>query len=96
MNVYILARVADALDSAHLQGVILRDVKTANILLTSTDRANWSDFGLSVQIGESQESGVVRGTPHYMSLEQAKGKRLDHRTDLYSFGVLLYVQRPAL
>jgi predicted Ser/Thr protein kinase len=86
----ILAQVADALDYAHHQGVIHRDIKPANVLLTSSDQAKLSDFGLSMLSDMAQETGVVRGTPHYMSPEQAKGRRLDHRTDLYALGVILY------
>ncbi len=86
----VLAQVADALDYSHHQGVIHRDVKPANVLMTRSDSAKLSDFGLSVLIETNQESGVIRGTPHYMSPEQAKGKRLDHRTDIYSLGVMLY------
>lgn len=86
----LLAQVADALQYAHRQGIIHRDVKPANILLTAQDQAKLSDFGLSVPVDEVQESGMTRGTPNYMSPEQAKGKRLDHRSDLYSLGVILY------
>ena len=86
----VVAEVADALDYAHHQGVIHRDVKPANVLLTAADRAKLSDFGLSVLTDDTQETGVVRGTPHYMSPEQARGKKLDHRTDLYALGVILY------
>jgi len=86
----VVAQVGEALNYAHHQGVIHRDVKPANVLLTSGDQAKLSDFGLSVMAGAAEETGVIKGTPHYMSPEQARGKRLDHRTDLYSLGVMLY------
>jgi serine/threonine-protein kinase len=89
-RVTILAQVADALNYAHHKGLIHRDVKPGNVLLTSADLAKLSDFGLSLDAAETQESGIVRGTPHYMSPEQAKGKKLDHRTDIYALGVMLY------
>ncbi|MGE3820213.1 MAG: serine/threonine-protein kinase [Isosphaeraceae bacterium] len=89
-RVRVVAEVAEALDYAHHQGVIHRDVKPANVLLTSSDRAKLSDFGLSMMVEAGDNSGHVRGTPHYMSPEQAQGKRLDFRTDLYSLGVMLY------
>ena len=86
----VLAQVGDALDYAHHQGVIHRDVKPANVLLTATDIAKLSDFGLSLIEGSDQATGTIKGTPQYMSPEQAKGNRLDYRTDLYSLGVMAY------
>ena len=86
----VIAQVADALDYAHHQGVIHRDVKPANVLMTAAGAAKLSDFGLSLIADDAQVSGTIKGTPHYMSPEQAKGKRLDHRTDLYALGVMLY------
>ncbi len=86
----INAQVASALDYAHHQGVIHRDVKPANVLLTAADQAKLSDFGLSMMAEAVEETGTVRGTPQYMSPEQARGKRLDHRTDLYSLGIMIY------
>lgn len=86
----VIAQVADALDYAHHQGVIHSDVKPANVLMTSGDAAKLSDFGLSLIAEDVQVSGQIKGTPHYMSPEQAKGKRLDYRTDLYALGVMLY------
>ncbi|MEW5868643.1 MAG: serine/threonine-protein kinase [Chloroflexota bacterium] len=90
----IVESVGAALEYAHQQGVLHRDVKPSNVLLAKDGRIYLADFGLArmAQAGESTiSSDVMLGTPQYISPEQAKGARnLDGGTDIYSFGVLLY------
>jgi serine/threonine protein kinase len=86
-------QVAQGLAAAHAQGLIHRDIKPANILLeTEVDRVKISDFGLARAIGDIQmtSSGILLGTPEYMSPEQARDDSLDYRTDLFSLGAVLY------
>lgn len=83
----------DALDFAHSQGVIHRDVKPPNLLLDAGHRIKVTDFGIAVVVGERRmtQTGVTLGTPHYMSPEQIRHPQdVDHRTDVYSFGLVLY------
>ena len=92
-TVRIGLQVATGLAAAHRQGIIHRDVKPANILLEEgLDRAVVTDFGLARVADEATmtRSGIVSGTPQYMSPEQAKGQPLDARTDLFSLGSVLY------
>ena len=91
-----LAPLADGLDHAHAAGIIHRDVKPSNVLLDSDGAAVLADFGIArILEGGSTESRLTRqklvvGTPEYMSPEQVLGKTVDHRSDLYSFGIMLY------
>jgi serine/threonine-protein kinase len=90
----IIARdVLDALDHAHQQGVIHRDVKPSNILLDADGHASLTDFGIALSLGRQRvtQASTSLGTPHYMSPEQIRSPRtIDHRTDVYSFGCVLY------
>src|SRR5258706_3143318 len=86
--------VGSALAYAHKQGILHRDIKPSNVLLSNDGQIYLADFGLAriAQSGESTlSSDMIMGTPQYISPEQAMGKKdLDQRTDLYSFGVMLY------
>jgi serine/threonine protein kinase len=87
-------QIARGLEAAHAQGLIHRDIKPANILLEhGTGRPKITDFGLvrSADDASLTQSGAISGTPLYMSPEQAQGQKVDHRSDLFSFGSVLYV-----
>jgi len=86
------ARVAEALAYAHRQGVVHRDVKPANVVVDlATDSIKLTDFGIA-RISDAQRTrtGLLLGTPAYMSPEQIAGQQLDGRSDLYSLGVTLF------
>jgi len=89
----IARQAAAGLAAAHAQGVVHRDVKPANILMEeSIDRVLISDFGLARTVDDATltRTGVVAGTPHYMSPEQASGQPVDQRSDLFSLGSVIY------
>ena len=98
----IALQTCDALAEAHTHGIIHRDIKPENILLTNRGRVKLVDFGLTKAVppkagiggataAESlTESGTVMGTLSYMSPEQLRGERLDERTDIFSFGIVLH------
>lgn len=88
----IIARVADALDYAHGQQVVHRDIKPANIMYeAASDQVKVTDFGIARITDSSRtKTGMVLGTPSYMSPEQLAGKKIDGRSDLFSLGVTLY------
>lgn len=97
--VSILKQLADALDYAHTQGVVHRDIKPDNILVEPSGRAVLTDFGVArLAASDLTRTGEVLGTPHFMSPEQVTGEAVDGRSDLFSLGVVLYLmvsgQRP--
>ncbi|MEK6259835.1 MAG: serine/threonine-protein kinase [Planctomycetota bacterium] len=86
-------QAALGLAAAHAQGLVHRDVKPANILLeTNVDRVMLTDFGLARAVDDATltRTGIIAGTPQYMSPEQANGDAVDHRSDLFSLGSVLY------
>jgi serine/threonine protein kinase len=85
-----VSEIAEALEYAHLNGVIHRDIKTPNILIDHHGRALLADFGIAHSANKTGSFAPSLGTLRYMSPEQLEGKPSDHRSDLYSLGVVLY------
>ncbi|KOU67696.1 protein kinase domain-containing protein [Streptomyces sp. NPDC054949] len=90
----IVAGVLEALAYSHQHGIVHRDIKPANVIITDTGAVKVMDFGIARALHGVQstmtQTGMVMGTPQYLSPEQALGKAVDHRSDLYATGCLLY------
>jgi len=87
----IVSLVAEALGYAHDRQVVHRDIKPANIMLMKNDQVRVADFGIARVISSSKtHTGVIFGTPNYMSPEQVAGKKVDGRSDLFSLGIVFY------
>ncbi|MCL5269152.1 MAG: protein kinase [bacterium] len=88
-------QICEAMAYAHSIGIVHRDIKPANLMLTKDDQIKVTDFGIakmveSTQASDATSTGLIIGTPLYMSPEQVKGQQVDHRADIYSIGVVFY------
>src|SRR5579863_1721542 len=88
----IMLQVCQALDAAHAEGVVHRDLKPQNIMIDAQGRTTVMDFGIarSMELTGMTQTGALIGTPEYMSPEQAKGQEVDARSDLFTLGIIFY------
>ena len=87
----VTVQVCDALEYAHNHGIIHRDIKPGNIMVLNSGEVKVTDFGIARAAGSTKtRTGIIKGTPYYMSPEQARGRKLDGRADIFSLGVVLY------
>ena len=91
-TVSYISPIAEALHHAHSKGIVHRDIKSSNIIITKDGIPKLTDFGIAHATSGTKltQTGTIFGTPEYMSPEQAEGKEVDHRSDLYSLGVVMY------
>ena len=87
----IITQVCDALEYAHIHGIVHRDIKPGNIMVLKNGEVKVTDFGIARAVGSTKtRTGIIKGTPYYMSPEQARGQKLDGRADIFSLGVVFY------
>ncbi|HDS08730.1 MAG TPA: serine/threonine protein kinase [Firmicutes bacterium] len=92
ITLYLIAEICKGLEHAHEKGIIHRDIKPGNVMLSSEGKVKITDFGLAQakQFNSVTVTGSLIGTPAYMSPEQAAGKKVDQQTDIFSLGVMFY------
>jgi CHASE2 domain-containing sensor protein/predicted Ser/Thr protein kinase len=87
----IIIQICNALDYGHAQGIVHRDIKPANVMILRDYRVKVMDYGIArVDSSSMTKTGIAMGTPNYISPEQLQGKKVDHRADLFSLGVVMY------